>query len=503
MGEHQQYKPSPDEFLLTGLFGAAIYIFLATIILYALLKQPKNKFSKYFFIFMLIVCFFEIPRFLSIAITTNYQSKLFYIFHLISSIFFFAGFTIVCLQWSSLLKLGNYVSIVYSFKGVLISNAIFTIIDIIAMIVCGTSSSLHSFFRSIFFEWFTFLDTFKNLLYSSLLFFYGIKLIIKFYRYNTIELTYNIFQSDLITEQNTPYGQRKTAFGIALKKLTIVLFLTTLCFFIRVMMLIFKIIALRGNMMMSSPTVPLFGFIWFTLSDWIPRCIPSFAFVYLMNMKRSNLKRGGNADNLIQGAYMKQSHPGGSSNTYPFIFSYEDDDDDLSSLNDPQGEYFDDEEYLSEQYSDDINPMPMKPYEWSEVSEENASVDDDEEVVLLNGKGRINSGKSPGKSSKLSFLSRNHYSWTALSSGFSLSNFTTTSSAPSTPKKPQDLESNIPNGEGDDISMTSFTSLSQLTSNRNNRTFQGSGRTSPLQKNDGYNNTSIEPIRMQKRSVEL
>jgi hypothetical protein len=557
MGEHQQYRPSKDEFLLTGLFGAALYIFLATIILSVLLKHPKNKFSKVFFVSMLLVCLFEIPRFLSIAITTNYQSKLFYIFHLFSSIFFFGAFTIVCLQWSSLLKLGTYVSIIYSFKGVLISNLLFILIDIIAMIVCGLSSSLHSFFRSTFFEWFTFLDTFKNLLYSSLLFFYGFKLILKFYRYNSLEISYHFFQTDLTPtttstsasaagsassaalQSTTNYGQRKTAFGIALKKLTIVLFVTTICFFVRVMMLIVKLIALRGDLLMSSPTIPLFGFVWFLLSDWIPRCIPSFAFVYLMNMKRSNLKRGGNTEGLLKGAFMRQPSPLGSgeSNGHPFAFHYDDDDDDdddFSSLNDPEGgENFDDDEYLTEsRYSDDLTrPYPLKPYEWSEGSEDNVYVgdgvgmDDEEQVVFLNQGGRGSSGRnqsssgtgrSQKQSSQFSFLNRNHYSWTALSSGFSFGNLTnagnTSSKASETSPQASSAaaapSSSAVSVESDDISMTSFTSLAQLTPKRrsegasaNNNS--ATGRVSPQQKNDGYNNTEVGPIRSQRRSVEL
>jgi hypothetical protein len=540
MGEHQQYKPSNDEFLITGLFGAALYIFLATIILSVLLKHPKNKFSKIFFLSMLLVCLFEIPRFLSIAITTNYQSKLFYIFHLFSSIFFFGSFTIVCLQWSSLLKLGTYISVIYSFKGVLISNILFILIDFIAMIICGLSSSLHSFFRSAFFEWFTFIDTFKNLLYSSLLFFYGVKLILKFYRYNSLEISYHFFQSDLTpitssaTSSSLPstinYGQRKTAFGIALKKLTIVLFVTTVCFFVRVMMLIVKLIALRGDLLMSSPTVPLFGFVWFLLSDWIPRCIPSFAFVYLMNMKRSNLKRGGNTEGLLKGAFMRQPSPLGSgeANGHPFAFNYDDDDDDddddFSSLNDPEGgENFDEDEYLTEsRYSDDpTRPYSLKPYEWSEGSEENVYLGDgidDEQVVFLNqgGKGGRNQSSSSTNqktsSSKFSFLNRNHYSWTALSSGFSLSNLTSAGNSLSNPSAsateitsqtspPAPAATPV---EGDDISMTSFTSLAQLTPKRRSEgASTNTGRVSPQQKNDGYNNTDPDSIRLQRKSVEL
>lgn len=600
MGEHQQYKPTTNEFLLTGLFGTFLYFILSLIILFALLKYPKNKFSKYFFISMFLVCLFEIPRFLSIAITKNYQSKLFYIFHLISSIFFFISFTIVCLLWSSLLKLGTYMSSIYSFKGVIISNTIFIIIDIIAMIICGFSSSLHSFFRSIFFEWFIFIDTLKNLLYSTLLLFYGMKLIIKFYRYNTLELTYNLFQSDLnkndknihsnvnninivnnngnnvnngnnnqttttsrLTSQTNisgisgnSNGYRKTAFGIALKKLTIVLFIITICFLIRVMMLIFKLIALQGDTVMSSPSIPLFGFVWFLFSDWIPRCIPSFAFVYLMNIKRHNLKRGGNTDALLKGSYQRTSTTD-LENTLSFTNNpddYDDTYDDLSSLNEQENEYYDefDDEYLTESYySDEVKPLPMKPYEWSEGSDENIyDHEEDEQIIFFHQPGttttknnnsnrRSNDDnaikKSNGKqqqsnssNSKFSFLNKYRYSWTALSSGFSFNNLinnsnnnsnnnnsngTTSTSSSSRARANTNVGNQTENSstshkkdQDDDISMTSFTSLSQLTSNlrgggdsSGGNGNGGSGRISPQQKNNGFNNSS--PMKI--RSVEV
>jgi hypothetical protein len=566
MGQHDQYKPSKDEFLITGLFGSALYIFLATIILYAYLKNPKNKFSKYFFILMFFVCLFEIPRFLSIALTTDYQSKSFYILHIFTSILFFGSFTLVCLQWSTLLRLGTYIRIIYSFKGVLISNILFALFDLIAMILCATSSSLQTYFRSTFFQWFTFVDTFKNLFYSSLLFFYGLKLIIKFYKYNSLEMSYNLFQSDLpppplsSSATSTPsipsatstnrkelgytttnnYGQRKTAFGIALKKLIIVLFLVTLCFLVRVMMLIVKVIALQGDRLVSSPTVPLFGFIWFTLSDWIPRCLPSFAFVYLMNIKRGTVRRGGGGaggttEGLLKGDFLRQSSGDGGFGRSGD--DYDDDEDDLSSFNDYQeGEgYFDEDEYgedyLTEsRYSDDQALHPTysnQPYAWSEGSEDNvyAGEDDGDDQVThhlnprhdLEKGGAATSSKNSSSSSKLSFFTRNHYSWTALSSGLSFTNLTSSKTHSNSTISPhENLTSsssftqfvNPVSVENDDISMTGFTSLTQLTPSRRGAGGGTSGRISPQQKNDGYNN--IEPLGRggsrggaQKRTVEL
>ena len=109
----------------------------------------------------------------------EYASRSLYIVHIFSALFFFAAFSVVCVQWSGLLKLGTYVSVMYSMPGLIAANACFGLSDLVAMIMCGQSSSLHNFFESPYYEVYTFIDTLKNLFYSGLLAFYGAKLILK------------------------------------------------------------------------------------------------------------------------------------------------------------------------------------------------------------------------------------------------------------------------------------------------------------------------------------
>ena len=81
-------------------------------------------------------------------------------------------------------------------------------------------------------------------------------------------------------------GKAHSVFGTALTRLTIVLSIATICFVIRISMLILKMAAFHSNTTISTPSAPLFGFVWFCASDFIPRCLPSFAFVYLMRGRR-------------------------------------------------------------------------------------------------------------------------------------------------------------------------------------------------------------------------
>jgi hypothetical protein len=81
MGEETEYKPSDDEYLATGLFGSGIYVVLAVFVVHALSISPSNPSTKIFFFLMLLMCIFEVPRFLSIAIKVSDISCILQIFN--------------------------------------------------------------------------------------------------------------------------------------------------------------------------------------------------------------------------------------------------------------------------------------------------------------------------------------------------------------------------------------------------------------------------------------
>mmetsp|Transcript_20843 Transcript_20843/g.29977 ORF Transcript_20843/g.29977 Transcript_20843/m.29977 type:complete len:415 (-) Transcript_20843:76-1320(-) len=411
MGEETEYKPSQDEFLVTGLFGTFLYLLLAAYIGVALRKSPKNEWTKIFFILMLLMCVFEVPRFLVIAVKMEYASRSLYIVHIVSSMFFFGAFSVVCVQWSGLLKLGVYISIVYSMGGLLTANVVFGLSDLVAIIMCGLSSSLHDFFKSSFFEAYTFIDTIKNLMYSGFLAFYGVKLIVKFYRYSSIELNQRLF-ADRASD-----GNQSSVFSTALSRLTGVLVTVTICFMVRVCMLILKTVALHSERTVSSPTAPLFGFLWFCASDFVPRCVPSFAFVYLMQSKRRSRREGSNTQgsDLHKGLYSTRRSLQTSIDPYSGKFTYVGDEDEEDS-----------------QYSDEGSSYAGGGYSYAS--------DDEEEVVYLDSSEsrRMHSinNWSPQRGKQLASLAP------------------LGSHAKQSPSRAS--------REDDDISLTSFTSLSQI-----------------------------------------
>jgi hypothetical protein len=218
-------------------------------------------------------------------------------------------------------------SVMYSMPGLLLANAAFGLSDVVAMIVCGQSNSLNSFFQSSYYEVYTFIDTLKNLFYSGLLAFYGLKLIMKFYRYSSIELSERLFADREMASGTDHSGRvsgsnKASVFSTALYRLTVVLAIATVSFFIRVFMLVLKTAALHTDTTVSSPTAPLFGFLWFTFSDFIPRCLPSFALVYLMKAKKRSVRRDYTSSNRT-GGFASRRSLATSLDPYSGKFSYD------------------------------------------------------------------------------------------------------------------------------------------------------------------------------------
>ena len=78
-------------------------------------------------------------------------------------------------------------------------------------------------------------------------------------------------------------GDRNISFfRKALIRVTTVLVIATICFTIRIIMLIVKMVAFHDSVVVSSPGFPLFGFGWFVFSDFIPRVVPTVAFIAAM-----------------------------------------------------------------------------------------------------------------------------------------------------------------------------------------------------------------------------
>lgn len=192
--------------------------------------------------------------------------------------------------------------IFYGRDGLIAANVIFGCIDVASLCLCATSASLHAYFQSSSFRALNAVEAFKNLVYSMVLCFYGVKLVVRMLNYSGSES--RAMQSE--ERQDAPSGvyyssgsgslvvngrlagsvDRRHLFLSVAVRLTTVLTISTACFLLRVVMLISKIVALHEHAAITSRSFSLFGFLWFLTADFVPRVLPSLAFIFLMRTKK-------------------------------------------------------------------------------------------------------------------------------------------------------------------------------------------------------------------------
>mmetsp|Transcript_33248 Transcript_33248/g.48108 ORF Transcript_33248/g.48108 Transcript_33248/m.48108 type:complete len:482 (-) Transcript_33248:92-1537(-) len=303
------YTPSSIENRITGVVGLFIFLVLFTLsIIWLLARRGKsqainkiNKSTKSYFTCIMIMSLFELPRYLFLAIQGSYTSRTAYCCHIVGGIFFFVAFSILCRQWSGLLRLGAYFRVLYGIHGLVVSNLFFATVDIIGIIACASSPSLESFFVSIAFTIFTFIEGCRNVVYSVFLTFYGLKLISRFWYFSNLErqqctssldrhgsslMDFIEFVASLRVQTS------ESVFKIVVVRVTFVLLLCTACFLSRVSMLVAKMAALHSSAQVTSAYFSLFGLGWFVFADFVPRALPSLACLLLLSLRRPGSRSG-------------------------------------------------------------------------------------------------------------------------------------------------------------------------------------------------------------------
>jgi hypothetical protein len=313
-----EYYPTSSQFIVTGIVGLCLYVLILYLSTRSIIDGFKSKSTKRFFLSISLMSLLELPRFFALAITGQYTSKTCYCFHMMAGIFFFLGFSIVCRQWSGLLQLGTYFRMVYGYHGLIVFNVVFAVIDFIGMIFCARSISLEAFFDSLPFVVITLIEAIRNLIYSSFLSYYGLRLVRRFWHFSRLERQTN-------RNWSCCSFSHEHVFTKVVFRLTTVLLLTTMCFIFRLTMLSVKMAELHTEEVFTSPIFPIFGLLWFTFSDFIPRALPSLAFIFLMRTKKPakhQLNQGVN--NPIKGS---------DANAFQFVRFETDRDDDHNNNN--------------------------------------------------------------------------------------------------------------------------------------------------------------------------
>lgn len=172
------YEANSFEFLITGCCGVILFTYCLILALFGYISS-KSKSTEIFFIGIGIMSIFELPRYFTFAIKKEFISKIAYSFHILGGAFFFISLCTVCNMWSSILRLGPIASAIYSQEGLILASILLGSIQVAAFCVCLSSNSLHSFFQTNMYVAFVVEEILQSLIYSTGLFMFGIKLIVR------------------------------------------------------------------------------------------------------------------------------------------------------------------------------------------------------------------------------------------------------------------------------------------------------------------------------------
>lgn len=229
---HGEYQPNQSEFIATSIFGIFLFFGILSVSGLILLSNWKRlcATTRIFYISMVMMAAFDLPRYFSLAVEKDYISVEVYAMHIISGIFYFICLSTVGFSFVYILELGSYMSLLYSKWGLAIAIAIHSAIDLTAFGLCLRSSSLASFFSSFYYRVFITFDITQNLLYSCVLAGFGVKII---YRFRNLGRC------------STDVVQRKVFEGVV-RKVTIVLSFLCSFSFIRLVLLGVKTSSLQN-----------------------------------------------------------------------------------------------------------------------------------------------------------------------------------------------------------------------------------------------------------------
>jgi hypothetical protein len=287
-----------------------------------------NKYNKRIFSLLSLYALFELPMYFLFAVEREYTGRVVYIFHIISNLFYFASFSVLCFSWGDVLRAKNMEELFESQVRsrmraiIVVGNIIFTCHSTVVVYFCASSSSLQEFFELKSYIAYTISDTCKNFVMGIFIFRFGGKL------YARVK-NYSAFYETRIRD---PAEMAETTRHLltASDKLKILVLVINFCFSVRVVALI---IWLGGN----APTeneepsnFPHFDFLYWSLFQTLPSVLPSFTLCFTM----------GCLAKIFGGVFIdtnkKHTTDGGASSAQNRkIYNSDSSDDDSADLNNP------------------------------------------------------------------------------------------------------------------------------------------------------------------------
>ena len=184
-------ETSNNETFLVGLIGLILFSFLFFLSLINYYYTKKNI-TKFFFFFFILMSILELPQYFIMILTLNYHSLWGYSCHILASYLFFLSLSIVILIWSVLLELDVITLVLYSKNGILLIDILLGGVAIVTMIFCLNATSLKSFFNSVIYEIYIFIECFSVLAYTGIIAIYGIKLVLRSITIPSLILLYSL-----------------------------------------------------------------------------------------------------------------------------------------------------------------------------------------------------------------------------------------------------------------------------------------------------------------------
>lgn len=176
---HGEYQPLPGEFLASGIFGIILFASIMLFGMYLFTAHSKSPLNRFFYASLSLMGLFELPRFFLIVRDEAYNSTIGYGMHMISGIFYFICLAIIGLTFADILEFNSLTRMIYGKRGLSLAVILHTAIDLSGFIYCLQSKSLGTFFASNYYRFYIIFDIAQNLTYSSILVFFGLKLIFR------------------------------------------------------------------------------------------------------------------------------------------------------------------------------------------------------------------------------------------------------------------------------------------------------------------------------------
>eukprot|EP00467_Chlorarachnion_reptans_P002773 CAMPEP_0114503670 /NCGR_PEP_ID=MMETSP0109-20121206/9775_1 /TAXON_ID=29199 /ORGANISM="Chlorarachnion reptans, Strain CCCM449" /LENGTH=292 /DNA_ID=CAMNT_0001681721 /DNA_START=211 /DNA_END=1089 /DNA_ORIENTATION=+ len=219
-----------------------------------------------YFIAVSLMSSLDLPRYYMMAIDNQYacsRQTYAYGLHMLANAAFFSSYSIICSMWQNSVGSGNRITL-FRKRTLAIFNVVFLLICVIAFGICLSKDTLYDFFHTRFYSFYTVVTASKNLFFFSALMWSG----------------YEILKPLWATRQT---GHRvdheiEVRFERLMTRLEILICVVFLSGLLRFVMLCMKLAILDGGENPRWYTGP----VWWTLSDFAPRLIPSVGFMTLM-----------------------------------------------------------------------------------------------------------------------------------------------------------------------------------------------------------------------------